>query len=152
MPAVASARTVLAYLSFGSEYDTGQLVAAVLARRQALVLPRVDRAMRRLQLFHVTDLEAQTAAGTWGIREPVPERCAPAEREELSLVLAPGVAFTPQGERLGYGGAYYDGLLRDWPARPPVIAAAFALQVLPQLPTGPNDVRIDMVVTEDGLL
>jgi 5-formyltetrahydrofolate cyclo-ligase len=127
-------------------------VAAVLTQGKRLALPRADRAIRRLQLFQVTDPAAQTAAGTWGIREPVPERCTAVEREEVSLVLAPGVAFTPQGDRLGYGGGYYDGLLRDWPARPPVVSAAFALQVLPELPTGPNDVRIDFVVTEDGLL
>jgi len=148
----AAARTLLAYLSFGSEYDTAELVAALLTEGKRLALPRVDRAMRGLQLFHVTEIETQTTAGTWGIREPVAERCSPIGREEVSLVLVPGVAFTPRGDRLGYGGGYYDRLLRDWPNRPPAIAAAFALQVVQDLPTSPNDVRIDFVVTEDGVL
>jgi 5-formyltetrahydrofolate cyclo-ligase len=139
LPAFAAAGTVLAYLSIGTECDTQAFVAAVLGQGKRLVLPRVERAARRLQLFHVSDLARQTTAGTWGIQEPVPGRCPPVEREEVSMVLAPGIAFTPRGDRLGYGGGYYDRLLRDWPARPPVIAAAFAY-----------DVRIDSVVTEDG--
>lgn len=152
LPAVAAARAVLAYLSFGSECDTQALVDALLAHGKQLILPRVDRANRRLELFRVSDPRAQTAAGTWGIREPVPERSVPAIRKEASVVLVPGVAFTPSGDRLGYGGGFYDRLLAAWPGRPPVIAAAFAIQIVGSLPMGPDDVRIDLVVTEEGRL
>jgi 5-formyltetrahydrofolate cyclo-ligase len=147
-----AAKVVLAYLSFGSEYDTGGFVDTLLTQGKRLVLPRVDRANRCLQLFQVTDPKAHTAAGTWGIREPVPERSLPARREEASFVLVPGVAFTAFGDRLGYGGGFYDRLLADWPDRPPLFAAAFTLQVVEVLPMGPSDVRLDAVVTEEGLL
>lgn len=152
LPAVKVARAILAYLSFGSEYDTLGFVETLLAQGKRLILPRVDRGNRRLDLFQVSDPQAQTAAGTWGIREPIPERSVPASRDQASLVLVPGVAFTPQGARLGYGGGFYDRLLADWPGRPPVIAAAFAVQIVASLPMGPADVPIDAVVTEDGLL
>ena len=142
---------MLAYLSFGSEYDTRVFVDTLLAQGKRLVLPRVDRANRRLELFEVSDPQAQTTAGTWGIREPVPERCLPAPRKEISLILVPGVAFTPRGDRLGYGGGFYDRLLAGWSSRPPVVAAAFAVQIVDRLPMGPDDVRIDAVVTEDGM-
>jgi 5-formyltetrahydrofolate cyclo-ligase len=152
LPSFSAAQGVLAYLSFGGEFDTGVFVGAVLTQRKRLILPRVDRANRRLQLFEVADVEAQTAAGTWGIREPVPERSLPASKKNISFVLVPGVAFTPRGDRLGYGGGFYDRLLAEWPGRPPVVAAAFAVQIVETLPMGPDDVRIDAVVTEDGLL
>lgn len=147
----SSAQTVLAYLSFGSEYDTAELVHATLALGKRLLLPRVDRANRRLELFQVTDPDTQTIAGTWGIREPDLERCAAVPRESAALVLIPGVAFTLQGARLGYGGGFYDRLLARWPDRPPVIAPAFGLQLVETLPTSPTDATIDAVVTEDGL-
>ena len=152
LPAFAAGSSVLAYLSFGGEFDTGALVGAVLAQRKRLILFRVDRANRRLQLFEVADIGAQTAAGTWGIREPIPDRCVPVSKGDISFVLVPGVAFTPHGDRLGYGGGFYDRLLGEWPGRPPLVAAAFAVQVVETLPMGPDDVRVDGVVTENGLL
>jgi len=147
-----SAGAVLAYLSFGSEYDTTEFVAAVLARGKNLALPRVDREQRRLEVFLVTDLARDITPGIWGIREPRPDRCVPASAAQIGLILAPGVAFTSRCERLGYGGGFYDGLLSRWThPRPPVIAAAFGLQIVDALPMGPADVPVDMVVTEDAL-
>ena len=66
-------------------------------------------------------------------------------------VLVPGVAFTPGGGRLGYGGGFYDALIRDWHSRVPLIAPAFELQVVQDLPLGPDDQLIDTVVTQAHL-
>jgi 5-formyltetrahydrofolate cyclo-ligase len=149
---LAAARSVLAYLSFGSEIDTRPLLAALQARGAAIVLPRVHRAARRLDLYRVSDLDADTLAGVWGIREPDPARCALADLQEIDAVLAPGVAFTRAGGRLGYGGGFYDRLLGRWPARPPVIAAAYDAQIVDAMPIEPTDVPVDAVVTESGPL
>jgi 5-formyltetrahydrofolate cyclo-ligase len=152
LPAFASAGAVLAYLSFGSEFHTDAFAAAVLAQDKRLVLPRVNSAHRRLELFAVADLALDVAPGVWGIREPRLDRCATATAGQIGLILAPGVAFSPRCERLGYGGGFYDRLLSQWPARrPPVVAAAFSLQIVDVLPIGPSDVPVDLVVTEDAV-
>jgi len=139
---------VLAYLSFGSEFDTGEFVCALQARGCALVLPRIDLARRVLTLHRVSDPELDTVPGVWGIREPDPQRCPSADRAEIDAVLVPGVAFTAAGGRLGYGGGFYDRLLRGWPGRVPLVGPAFELQVVEGLPLGPDDEPIDTVVTE----
>lgn len=151
-PALAGTRSVLAYLSFGSEFDTRPLLEAVQARQAQIVLPRVNRAARRLELHAVRDLDADTIPGVWGIREPDPARCSAADLRGIDAVLAPGVAFTRAGARLGYGGGFYDRLLGEWPSRPPVIAAAFDLQIVDAMPVEPTDVPVDAVVTESGVL
>jgi len=148
LPAVTGARAVLAYASFGSEFDTNALVNAILASGKQLALPRVDRRARRLELYFVADCQRDLAPGVWGILEPAPERCRPATLNEVDLVLAPGVAFSPHCERLGYGGGYYDRLLAGRPATSIAVAAAFDLQVVATLPLGPADVPVDLLVTE----
>jgi 5-formyltetrahydrofolate cyclo-ligase len=149
LPAFRQARVVLAYASFGSELDTGPFLRDVLASGRALVLPRVDRAGRRLALHRVRDLDADLEAGTWGIPEPAPDRCGPAAPGEIDFVLVPGLVFDPRGGRIGYGAGYYDRLLGAWPPPvPPLVAAAFELQVVPAVPVGPGDHRVDLVVTE----
>jgi 5-formyltetrahydrofolate cyclo-ligase len=142
------ARCVLAYLSFGSEFDTIPFVSALLSRGCALVLPRMDLARHSLTLYRVNDPDAETLSGVWGIREPDPQRCAVADVADIDAVLVPGVAFTANGWRLGYGGGFYDTLIRGWHHHPPLIGPAFQLQIVEELPLGPNDQPIDVVITE----
>jgi 5-formyltetrahydrofolate cyclo-ligase len=148
LPEFEHARCVLAYLSFGSELDTHDFVVNLLARGCELVLPRIDLANRRLNLYRVTDPDAHTIAGVWGIQEPDPDRCAIADMSAIDAALVPGVAFTSRCERMGYGGGFYDALIREWPTPPPLIAGAFSLQIVDTMPLGPDDRPIDAVVTD----
>src|SRR5262249_50098992 len=112
----------------------------------------IDRAARRLALHQVRDLERDLRAGTWGIREPDPTRCQTVAPVAIDFVLVPGLAFDPDGGRVGYGAGYYDRLLGEWPEPlPPLVAAAFDLQVVPVVPMAATDHRVDLVVTESRI-
>jgi len=148
LDALHSARCVMAYLSFGSELDTAGLVRDLLARGVRLALPRINAATGEIDPWVVTDPARDTVAGKWGLREPDPARCTLVDLADIDFVLLPGVAFTVNGKRLGYGRGYYDRLIARFPARPVLVAAAFELQLVPDLPTGPADQRTDLVVTE----
>jgi 5-formyltetrahydrofolate cyclo-ligase len=143
-----NATVILAYLSFGSEFDTAEMIAAVLGSGKVLVLPRVDRDRRMLRLHRVDDLSNSTQAGVWGIREPDPQHCPEFAPESIDLVVVPGVAFTPKCARLGYGGGFYDRLIPTLRPQVSLVAAAFALQVIDDIPTTPRDCYVDRVVTE----
>lgn len=150
LPAYRDARRVMAYVGFGTEFDTATLIADVLARDKSLVLPRVERAARALRLHAVRDPETELAAGVWGIREPRPELCAEVAPETVDFVLVPGVAFTARCERLGYGGGYYDRLIPAFAGRAALVVAAYSLQIVPELPVTPSDRTVDRVVTENA--
>ena len=144
------ARCVMAYLGFGSEFDTAGFISDIQAREKTLVLPRVEKGNRQWTLHEVRDLVGDTEAGVWGIRQPRADRCPPARAEAVAFVLVPGVAFTREGARLGYGGGYYDRFIRGLARRPPLVAAAFDLQLLEALPMSDSDQWVDVVVTELG--
>ena len=149
LPAYRQADTVLGYMNFGAEFTSELWVKQVLADGKRLALPKVSRHTNHLDLYWVEDLENQLAAGLWGIREPVVERCERlAAPNEVEFALLPGVAFTRDGARLGYGGGFYDKLLAGMTRRPVLAAAAFALQVVEQLPQEANDVKVEWVITE----
>ncbi len=142
------ARAVLAYVSMGSEVRTVSLLQHVLDQGKRLILPRVNREKRCLDLFAVSDLVLDLEPGTWGIREPQPTRCERiSDTRSIDVVLVPGVAFTAARERLGYGGGFYDKLLGNWQGERHLIAAAFDQQIVDALPTGPADVGVDRIVT-----
>lgn len=152
LPECRDAATVLGYMNFGSEFASDLFAARVLADGKRLALPKVNRHTNLLDLYWVEDFENQLAPGLWGIREPVVERC---ERLEglngVEFALLPGVAFTRGGARLGYGGGFYDKLLAGSDAgreRPVLVAAAFALQIVEQLPQEATDIKVERIVTE----
>jgi 5-formyltetrahydrofolate cyclo-ligase len=144
-----NARCVLAYLSFGSEFATAALVENAAATGKQLCLPRVDRDARALQIHRVTDLSHDLQAGVFGIREPRPT-CPAIALEAIDFVLVPGVAFTPRCERMGYGAGYYDRLIARFAQRPPLIAAAFTMQMRDRIPLSGHDRGVDLVITEDS--
>lgn len=144
-----NARVVLVYLNFGSEFITDELIRQAAAAGKQLALPRVERATRRLAIHAVTDTVKDVEAGVWGIREPRAGQPLLA-LDSIDFVLLPGVGFTPRGERLGYGGGFYDRLLERFAQRPPLVAAAYALQIRAQLPLDQHDRGVDLVVTEDA--
>ena len=144
-------RTVAAYLSFGTEFDSAGFVDAVMAKGLRLVLPRVNRETRRIDFFSVTDLARSLVAGTWGILEPDPVRCALADARGIDFMLVPGVAFTRRCERLGYGGGFYDAAIGTLRTGVTTVAATFAVQIVDHLALEPHDRSVDFVVTESDV-
>jgi 5-formyltetrahydrofolate cyclo-ligase len=88
--------------------------------------------------------------GVWGIRVPPPE----APEVEPDVLLVPLLAFDRNGNRLGYGAGYYDMTIAALRAKKRVVAVgvACAAQEVDEVPTTPRDVRLDLVLTERGMI
>lgn len=94
--------------------------------------------------FHRITSAAELQPGTWGIPAP-PAELPALSPHEAQLIIVPGVAFTAEGLRLGYGGGYYDRFLPRCPqAR--TLALALPEQLQPELPTTPHDYRLHQVL------
>lgn len=107
-------------------------------------LPVVEEAGRPLSFRSWGPGEA-LVPGAFGAL--VPEGGAAVEPEVL---VVPLVAFTRDGDRLGYGGGFYDRTLEGLRARGTVHAVGFAwaAQEVDALPLEPTDQRLDAIVTE----
>ncbi len=148
------AGSVLLYASFDHEVRTHDLMAATLRHGKRLILPRVNRPEHRLELYYVTDPEAQLAPGVWDIPEPVVELCRATELADVECVIAPGVGFDIHGGRLGYGGGYYDRLLNSLtPEQARVsVGLCFETQIVREVPRGFFDATVSIICTEANLI
>lgn len=81
-----------------------------------------------------------------GFAEP-PDGAEVVAFEALDLVVVPGLAFDPTGQRIGYGAGYYDRALPRC-TRARKVGVAFELQIVIEVPARPLDVPVDLVVTE----
>jgi 5-formyltetrahydrofolate cyclo-ligase len=65
--------------------------------------------------------------------------------------LVPLLAFDREGRRLGYGAGYYDRTLAALPGAF-ALGVGYALQEMPEVPAGPDDVPVHAVATERELI
>ena len=148
LPEYAAARTVLWYVDAGGEVRTRLTLPEALARGQRVAVPYCVVERSELELFHLEDV-SELAAGAYGILEPREELRRRPGKVVLPLevdLVVPGVAFDRRGGRLGQG--YYDRLLTR--TRPDALLSglAFECQVVPEVPSDPHDVVVDVVLTE----
>ncbi|MBF0458028.1 MAG: 5-formyltetrahydrofolate cyclo-ligase [Nitrospirae bacterium] len=146
------ARLVMFFASIRSEPNTLAMIDAALSMNKTIVLPRVNRKTRALEPYKVADL-SELVPGYMDIPEPQPQRSAGVSAGDIDIIVMPGLAFDKTGGRVGYGGGYYDRLLSDIKGQLPVLAAiAYDEQIVERVPVMSYDVKVDMIVTESGVI
>lgn len=150
LPELAAARRVASFdaIADKNEVDLRALDVALRARGARVAYPRTDLAAEAMT-FHFLDTLDGLEVAPYGYRQP------PADAElatELDVVVVPALALDGAGNRLGYGGGFYDGALPS--VCPPAlrVAVAFDFQLLADLPTMTRDVPMDIVVTDARVL
>lgn len=148
-------RHVLAWISFfPGEADLSSFMDEQLDSRQ-IYLPRIrdDHALDFVSVGK--DWLGSMDKGEFGIPEPSgigSHSFDPANINE-AIVLVPGLAFGRDGSRLGRGKGYYDQFLsRSRIVGVTKIGICWELQLLPTVPTDSNDVHMDFICTEQGIV
>ena len=95
-----------------------------------------------MRFIYLEDL-TQVSKGYAGIPEPIAD--APVAEDKQALVLMPGLAFDPQGHRIGYGGGFYDRFLAQEPHHP-TLALCYEFQMQAHLDTEEFDIPVDTVL------
>ena len=135
-----NAKTIYAYLPYNQEVRTVPIVEQAFRDGKKVAVPKIygDK-MRFLYISDLKDVEK----GYCGIPEPIADE--PEADDETALVLMPGMAFTKDGKRIGYGGGYYDKFLANEPNHP-TVALCYDFQIVDSLPTQSHDFCVDLVL------
>ncbi len=136
------------FLPIRSEADIRPLMARLRERGARLCLPVVLD--RETIVFRELLPGAELVSTGFGTRGPGPE----AAELDPDILLVPLAAFDGRGHRIGYGAGHYDraiARLRQKGLDPRLIGIAFACQEVAHVPFEPHDVRLEAVVTENGM-
>ena len=126
-------------LSFG----TVPILEKALADGKRVAVPKVYG--DEMKFIYLPDL-TRVETGFSGIPEPVAD--GPVGDDPTALVLMPGMAFTEDGQRIGYGGGFYDKFLSAEPTHP-TVALCYDFQLVESLPTEEFDIPVDCVIWPD---
>ena len=141
----SQADTVFTYISKELEVDTLASVQAAWANQKRVAVPRCIPGTRDMEFYYIRSWQDLERA-SFGVMEPIVQRCERVEDESRGFCLVPGFSFDVQGFRLGYGGGYYDRFLSRFGGFTVGVCYSFCVQW--NLPHGYYDRSVDLLVTE----
>ena len=139
-PAYQAASTIYGYLPYNQEVRTVPMLQRALDDGKRVAVPKVYG--DEMRFIYLEDL-TQVSKGYAGIPEPIAD--VPVAEDKQALVLMPGLAFDPQGHRIGYGGGFYDKFLAKEPHHP-TLALCYEFQMQAHLDTEEFDIPVDTVL------
>ena len=138
--AYRDAAAIYGYLPYNQEVRTTPMLQKALDDGKRVAVPKIFG--DEMKFIWLEDLN-RVAPGYSKILEPLED--GPIADDPTALVLMPGMAFDPQGHRIGYGGGFYDRFLEQEPEHP-TLALCYDFQMLPHLDTEEHDIPVDTVI------
>ena len=142
-PQYKSAESLYVYLSFNQEVRTEPIIRRAWAEGKRVAVPKVVG--DEMVFIWIESFDNLAPQGAFHILEPIEN--GPVADDETALVLMPGLAFDPEGHRVGYGGGYYDRYLAAQPDHP-TLALCYDFQLYDHLDVDDYDVPVDVVITD----
>lgn len=144
LPVFQEAKIILLYHSLKDEVKTHTFIEKW-KYQKTIVLPVVEGENLKLRIYNGS---SYLKTGAYGIEEPTGELFT--DYEKIDLAIIPGISFDLHGNRLGRGKGYYDRLLPGIKAYK--IGICFAFQITEKIPTEPHDSKMNLIITENGVL
>ena len=109
-PFYQEVKTIATYLSFPHEFQTQELIKRMLKDGKKVLIPKTyPKGRMEFVVYH----PKQLAKTSFGLLEPQGD-LEVVEPSQIDLIHVPGLAFTREGYRIGYGGGYYDRYLEHF--------------------------------------
>jgi 5-formyltetrahydrofolate cyclo-ligase len=137
-------QAVAGFFPMRSEIDPRPLMQGLVGLGLSLALPCVTP---RGLVFRQWAYGDPLAKRRFGLSEPLDQ----AALVKPAAFIVPLAAFDRRGHRIGYGAGYYDRALAAHPEAL-AVGVAFAVQEVPFIPYEPHDVRLQHIVTEEGVV
>jgi 5-formyltetrahydrofolate cyclo-ligase len=134
------AKTIMFYVSFGSEVDTINMIKESLNKTVCVPVVKDDKIIPSI-IKEVKELNKKNK-----YKIPEPSKIRKIKKQDIDLVIVPGIVFDKQNHRIGYGKGYYDAFLKKLKAKK--IGLAFSLQILEIIPKDEWDIKLDKIISQ----
>ncbi|MBR1540051.1 MAG: 5-formyltetrahydrofolate cyclo-ligase [Clostridia bacterium] len=143
-----NAKVIALYKSLESEVDTSELIEYSIEQERIVCLPKVVG--EEIKFYQISEAE-EFIKSKFGVEEPDENPEKEVAKNQIDLVIVPGVCFDTRKNRLGFGKGYYDRFLTGTNLK--TIGICFEEQILKDgfLPVEENDVKMQKIVTEENV-
>ena len=140
MPEFLAAESVMLFANLPDEIDTFSLIDKCFAMGKKVFLPVING-----DEMTACEFNGDYKIGKYGIKEPVTPNSSLLTPHSIDFILVPGVAFSPNGYRLGRGKGYYDKFLSKY-SNLFTVGVCFREQFYLDIPTEPHDIPMHKVI------
>lgn len=145
----AEAKTIGITLSMENEVNTYPIIEKAWEEGKKVVVPKCNKETRTMSFRKISNFD-QLETVYMNLREPILALTEEVNADEIDLQIVPGVAYTERGERIGYGGGYYDRYLVHYKGK--TLSLAYSFQMVDHIPVEPFDKNIEKIITEKGTM
>lgn len=131
-------------IPFGTEINTYPIIERLLKDGKTVCSPICEKESRKMTFYKINSLD-ELIEGCYGIKTPPEIEKNIVKKNNIDLILVPGVGFDDNNYRIGFGGGYYDRYLKDYKGY--TISLAFKEQIVEKVPTNEFDLPVNLVIT-----
>ncbi|MDR6998746.1 5-formyltetrahydrofolate cyclo-ligase [Neobacillus niacini] len=144
-----NARVIGITISKVPEVDTYQIIRKAWELGKQVVVPKC-LPKEKLLSFRILTEFSQLESVYYGLFEPKEELTKEVEPGLIDLLIVPGLAYTKEGYRIGFGGGYYDRFLSNY--RGKTMSLAFDIQVVPEFSIEEHDLPVSKIMTNHEVI
>lgn len=137
------ATTVGITISKSPEVDTYQIIRKAWEEGKQVVIPKCLPKKKEMVFRTLTKFN-QLESVYYGLLEPIEAMTKEVSANEIDLIIVPGLAFTENGYRIGFGGGYYDRYLANYLGQ--TISLVFTPQLVAELPIEEHDIPVNKII------
>ena len=143
-------KKIFTYISFGSEVDTIKLINYSFSNNKEVYVPKINKQTKDMIALKIHNFN-NMSVDKWGIIEP-----KSVDKDNIGtdfdLIIMPGIAFDKQGNRIGYGGGYYDKYISKLNNASNLLALAYDFQIIQDIESESHDIKVDFILTNKGFI
>lgn len=144
------AKDIFIYVSFGSEVNTHEIIKKAIIDKKNIYVPKIDMKKKEMIAVKIHSL-IELSVNNYGILEPInvdKDKIA----NDFDIIVIPGVAFDENGNRIGYGGGYYDKYLEKNIFKAKKVALAYEEQILERIESDFHDIKVDFIINTKKII
>ena len=146
-PSIIEGKTIAVTMSNKPEVDTIAIIEELWRHGKRVVVPKCTPATRAMAFYEI-DGFFQTERAYMDILEPIEDMTERVEKEDIDVIIVPGIVFDKKGYRIGYGGGYYDRYIPGFTGQ--LLSLAFEQQLINDVPREQHDVPVHILITENS--
>ena len=141
-PFYQEAKVIATYLSFPHEFQTQELIEQALKDGKKVLIPKTyPKGRMDFVVYH----SQQLVKTSFGLLEPQGD-LEVVDASQIDLIHVPGLAFTTEGYRIGYGGGYYDRYLKHFSGN--TLSTVYPCQIRDFIPED-HDIPVQEVLVDE---
>ncbi|WP_085992913.1 5-formyltetrahydrofolate cyclo-ligase [Oceanobacillus senegalensis] len=136
-------QTIGITVSHGFEWETRTIIEQGWKQGKTICVPKCIPKERKMDFYRLDNF-GQLEAVYHNLMEPIPEETDIVDKNDIGLLVVPGIVFDGKGYRIGFGGGYYDRFLADFPNI--TVSLVSTLQLVEQVPVDEHDLPVQNLI------